>query len=174
MRFGPEHLQFPSIAEMVRISRGRDSLPNLRVHDHDDMFAWSEAVCGTPAIGTMAYFRAGLVIADTFRQIIDGWCGAQPLRVLDFACGYGRSLRYTVADFGDSVWAGDILPDAVDFVREEFGATRSLPRPIRSNCTATRRSTSSSCHRYSPTSRGAPSPGGSNGSTACCGPTACS
>jgi 2-polyprenyl-3-methyl-5-hydroxy-6-metoxy-1,4-benzoquinol methylase len=122
MRFGPEHPQFPSIAEMVRISRGRDSLPNLRVHDHDDMFAFGEAVCDTPAIATMAYFRAGLVIADTFRQIIDGWCGAQPSAVLDFACGYGRSLRYTVADFGDSVWASDILPDAVDFVREEFGA----------------------------------------------------
>jgi SAM-dependent methyltransferase len=122
MRFGPDHPQYPSIAEMVRISRGPDSLPDLRVHDHDEMFAYSEAVCDTPAIATMAYFRAGLAIADTLRQIIDGWCGAQPSAVLDFACGYGRSLRYTVADFGDAVWASDILPGAVDFVCHELGA----------------------------------------------------
>jgi SAM-dependent methyltransferase len=136
MRFGPDHPQFPSIAEMVRISRGRDSLPDLRVHDHDDMFAWSEAVCGTPAIGTMAYFRAGLVIADTFRQIIEGWCGAQPSGVLDFACGYGRSLRYTVADFGDAVWASEILPGAVDFVCDELGvhAFASATDPERLRC----------------------------------------
>jgi SAM-dependent methyltransferase len=122
MRFGPDHLQYPSIAEMVRMSRGPDSLTDLRVHDHDEMFAYSEAVCDTPAIATMAYFRAGLTIADTYRQIIEGWCGAQPSAVLDFACGYGRSLRYTVADFGDAVWASEILPGAMDFVRDELGA----------------------------------------------------
>jgi SAM-dependent methyltransferase len=52
--------------------------------------------------------------------------------LLDFACGYGRSLRFTIQDFGrDRVWGSEILPDAVAFIGDELGAHRvsSTTRP---------------------------------------------
>jgi SAM-dependent methyltransferase len=96
------------------------------------MFRWSQQVCPTPAIGEMAYFRAGMVISDTLRDIARQWCPSGPGRLLDFACGYGRSLRFTIQDFGgDRVWGSEILPDAVAYIGDELGAhaVMSTKRP---------------------------------------------
>jgi SAM-dependent methyltransferase len=44
-------------------------------------------------------------------------------RLLDFACGYGRALRFFRAAFPDAeLVACDISRDAVDFCAQEFGA----------------------------------------------------
>lgn len=89
-------------------------------------------MCATPFVGEMAYFRAGLVIADTVRQISSQWCGSiiEP-QYLDFACGYGRSLRFTAQDLGaGAVTGAEILPGAVTFVRESLGVT-ALPSSTR-------------------------------------------
>lgn len=44
--------------------------------------------------------------------------------LLDFACGYGRALRYFRAAFpAAALTACDITADAVDFCADEFGAT---------------------------------------------------
>jgi len=80
----------------------------------------------------MAYFRAGMVISDTLRDIARQWCPSGPTRLLDFACGYGRSLRFTIQDFGgDRVWGSEILPDAVAYIGDELGAhaVMSTTRP---------------------------------------------
>ncbi len=43
--------------------------------------------------------------------------------LLDFACGYGRALRFFRAAFPDArLVACDISADAVDFCAQEFGA----------------------------------------------------
>ena len=42
--------------------------------------------------------------------------------ILDFACGYGRLLRFLTLEVPPSqIWASDIQRDAVDFVAREFG-----------------------------------------------------
>lgn len=109
----------------MREHTGRADLPDLRVHRSDDMFRWSLSVCDTEAVGTMAYFRSGTVIADTLRQVAAQWFGAGgPGRVLDFACGYGRVLRYVIHGLGAArVTGAEILPDAVEFVGSTLGAT---------------------------------------------------
>jgi SAM-dependent methyltransferase len=113
----------PALARLVREHRGRFELPNLRVHVDDEMFRFSQLCCPSPAIGEMAYYRAGIVIADTLRTIAKQWCPSGPQRVLDFACGYGRSLRFTIQDFGrDHVWGSEILPGAVRYIDDELGA----------------------------------------------------
>jgi SAM-dependent methyltransferase len=122
----------PWLACLVREHRGRFDLPNLRVHPDDDMYRWSRQHCPTPAIGAMAYFRAGMVISDTVRDLATQWCPSGPARLLDFACGYGRSLRFTIQDFGrDRVWGSEILPEAVAFIGDELGAhgVMSTTRP---------------------------------------------
>ncbi len=44
--------------------------------------------------------------------------------ILDFACGYGRAMRFFRAAFPDAkLTACDITPDAVDFCAQEFDAT---------------------------------------------------
>ena len=44
--------------------------------------------------------------------------------ILDFACGYGRAMRYFRAAFPDAkLTACDITRDAVDFCAQEFDAT---------------------------------------------------
>jgi SAM-dependent methyltransferase len=122
----------PWLARLVREHRGRFDLPDLRIHANDEMFRWSQRHCPTPAIGEMAYFRAGMVISDTLRDIARQWCPSGPARLLDFACGYGRSLRFTIQDFGgDRVWGSEILPDAVAYIGDELGshAVMSTTRP---------------------------------------------
>lgn len=45
-------------------------------------------------------------------------------RILDFACGYGRVLRFFKVAFPEAeLTACDITPEAVDFCAEAFGAT---------------------------------------------------
>lgn len=54
---------------------------------------------------------------------------ARPLEVLDFACGYGRLLRFLSLSVAPAtLWAAEIQPDAVDFVRREYGVN-ALPSP---------------------------------------------
>lgn len=122
----------PYLAGLVREHRGRFDLPDLQIHPNDEMFRWSRLHCPTPAIGEMAYFRAGMVISETLRDLAMQWRPSGPIRLLDFACGYGRSLRFTIQDFGgDRVWGSEILPDAVAFIRDELGAhaVMSTTRP---------------------------------------------
>lgn len=113
----------PSVERLVREHRGRFDLADLSVHPDDEMMAVHVEFAPTPAIGAMEYFRTGLVVSDTFRSVVDQWCPGGPDRILDFACGYGRSLRFTIQDFGaDRVWGSDILPGAVRHIGDQLGA----------------------------------------------------
>jgi len=120
---GANGADVPSVVSLVREHRGRPDLPDLRVHVDDDMWRWSQVTCSSPAIGQFAYFRSGLAISDMVRELARWWCSPGPASVLDFACGYGRSLRFTIQDFGAGHVSGcEILSGAVSFVREVLDA----------------------------------------------------
>jgi SAM-dependent methyltransferase len=123
--FDESHPLFLPVSGMVEDQfRDARTLPSLRVHQSDEMYHHSIAACPTPEFGTMAYFRAGLQILDALRQTAT-W-HEKPLteldRILDFAAGYGRSTRFLAALLPpERIWAAEILPDAVDFQRAEYG-----------------------------------------------------
>src|SRR6185295_18753043 len=64
--------------------------------------------------------------AQQVLRLVFGDPGAD-FQILDFACGYGRLQRFLTLSVPPSqVWASDILPDAVDFARREFGVQAAL------------------------------------------------
>jgi SAM-dependent methyltransferase len=70
------------------------------------------------------YFAVALQQHDARQQILASVFGAQraSASILDFACGFGRSLRFLVqAHDRANVWASEIQHEAVDFVAAEFG-----------------------------------------------------
>lgn len=111
-----------AVRRLVREQRGHHELPVMRVHASDEMWAWSMLNCANARVGQFAYYRSGMAIAQTIRDIVAlQQLGPGP-QILDFACGYGRSLRFTAADFGpDKVSGAEILPDAVTFVGTRLG-----------------------------------------------------
>ncbi|MGY6553312.1 MAG: class I SAM-dependent methyltransferase [Wenzhouxiangella sp.] len=75
------------------------------------------------ALSVSQYFAVALQQYHTMRQISRRVFGERDdLRVLDFACGYGRLLRFLVHSLPpEQIWASDIQTDAVDYVRDRFG-----------------------------------------------------
>ncbi|MEE4639002.1 MAG: class I SAM-dependent methyltransferase [Wenzhouxiangella sp.] len=75
------------------------------------------------ALSVSQYFAVALQQYQTVRQIIDRVFGDQAeLRVLDFACGYGRLLRFLVHSLDpERIWAAEIQPEAVDHVVDRYG-----------------------------------------------------
>lgn len=125
----------PAIVELVREHRRRYDLPVLATHPNDEMRRWAAVTDADAERAALGYTRAGLAIADTVRRIVElheAAIGRPVAAVLDFACGYGRSLRFTAQDVGpDRVWGSEILPLAVDFVHDAFGvhSFASCPDP---------------------------------------------
>jgi SAM-dependent methyltransferase len=72
------------------------------------------------------YFQSGASIADALLQLLDWRFGraaaSRPLRLLDFASGYGRVTRFLVRALPpESIWVSDVYADAVRFQREHLG-----------------------------------------------------
>ena len=70
------------------------------------------------------YFAVALQQHDARQQILSAAFGAGQVSasILDFACGFGRSLRFLVQSHDKSrIWASEIQPEAVDFVAAAFG-----------------------------------------------------
>ncbi len=80
------------------------------------------------ALSVSQYFAVALQQYSTMRQISRRVFGdREDLQVLDFACGYGRLLRFLVHSLApEQIWASDIQSDAVDYVRGKF-AVNALP-----------------------------------------------
>ncbi|MEE4297661.1 MAG: class I SAM-dependent methyltransferase, partial [Wenzhouxiangella sp.] len=75
------------------------------------------------ALSVSQYFSVALQQYQTVIQIMDRMFGYRDdLKVLDFACGYGRLLRFLIHRLSaDQIWAAEIQSDAVDYVSEHFG-----------------------------------------------------
>jgi len=100
-----------------------------RIHPDDQMLRHSLRHWGDANRSVSQYYGVALQQHDAARQVLalirpDGATG---LAILDFACGYGRLLRFLTHSVQPSqVWAAEIQPDAVAFVHGEYGI-ESLP-----------------------------------------------
>jgi len=103
------------------------------------MYAHTELVLGAGHEVLVAYFRAGMQIADAALQVMN-WAFGEPSKVsgcLDFACGYGRGTRFLAAAMPvERIWSADVLPDAVKFQTAEFrvNGIRSSTSPAGFHC----------------------------------------
>lgn len=94
------------------------------IHPQDQMLLHSLRHHGDANAAFSQYFNVGLQQFRAFMQVwrllgLDRQPGQQ---VLDFACGYGRLLRFLVpALAGHEVYGAEIQPEALEFVGRQFG-----------------------------------------------------
>jgi SAM-dependent methyltransferase len=125
----------PGLAETVaRHARELDGVAlDTRIHPECQMLAHSLRAHQDADLAVSQYFAVALQQYQVVRQLLDRLFGAgAPVRVLDFACGYGRLLRFLVHRFEPStISAAEIQRDAVDWVAERYGvqAMRSAAEP---------------------------------------------
>lgn len=96
---------------------------NMHIHPDDEMFLTTRAVTATDGLATAVYLKQGAEINATVQQLLDWRFGDKKdsVKILDFACGYGRATRFLVRDIPPSnVWVSDIYADAVRFQKETF------------------------------------------------------
>jgi SAM-dependent methyltransferase len=94
--------------------------PIQRISEKDDMFAGNADHYFDVGRSAMWNVIAALNVAR---------CGV-PRRILDFASGYGRVLRYLRAKFPEAeTVACDVDADRVEFCVQEFGATGIVSNP---------------------------------------------
>ncbi len=101
-----------------------ENLPDQSIHGLDPMFRFAmDQRSGQRDLALVDYFQGGWSVARLVRRALV-WRfgpGARP-RLLDFAAGFGRATRYLAVDHDPSrVWASDVLPPAVPFLRRTFG-----------------------------------------------------
>jgi len=97
---------------------------NLTIHPNDQMLLHSLGHYSDVNWCLSQYFGVALQQHYAAQQILRLSFGNEvdTTRVLDFACGYGRHLRFlTLAVPPERVWASEIQHDAVEFVAREFG-----------------------------------------------------
>ncbi|MDZ7808843.1 MAG: class I SAM-dependent methyltransferase [Arhodomonas sp.] len=94
------------------------------IHPHCQMLWHSLAHHRDAGHAVSQYFAVALQQYHTLRQIMDRVYGrdAFDLEVLDFACGYGRLLRFLIHSLPrGNITAAEILPEAVAYVGERLG-----------------------------------------------------
>ena len=97
---------------------------SMEIHPHDQMFTHSLREHGDTGAALSQYFNVALQQHDCVRQILDALLPAAgaDLDVLDFACGYGRLLRFlTLAAPPPRIVAAELQADALAFVARAFG-----------------------------------------------------
>jgi len=105
----------------------------LHIHPDDQMLLHSLRHHHDASAAVSQYFNVSLQQYKTVRQVLDllwPW-QAQPLSVLDFACGFGRLIRLLCHDPRPlEIHVSEIQPDALDFVANTFSVS-----PIKSSYT---------------------------------------
>jgi SAM-dependent methyltransferase len=106
---------------------------NLNIHRADEMLSFLEDTFGGDRDQALAvYFRSGLLIWETFREILTWRFGRLDRvgRLLDFASGYGRVTRFAVRDLPpDRIWVSDIYEQGVRFQEAQFGVHGLVSAP---------------------------------------------
>ncbi|QKK01824.1 MAG: class I SAM-dependent methyltransferase [Pseudomonadota bacterium] len=95
------------------------------VHPDCQMLGHSLKAHQDAALAVSQYFAVALQQYHTVRQLAERLF-ATPRRIefLDFACGYGRLLRFLVHSLSPAqISAAEIQPEAVRWVRERYGVT---------------------------------------------------
>ena len=87
----------------------------------DQMLLHSLATHGDFATAASQYFNVALQQHALARQLLDRLFPGDVPHVLDFACGFGRFLRFAVADLPrDHLSASELQADALRFVESRF------------------------------------------------------
>jgi 2-polyprenyl-3-methyl-5-hydroxy-6-metoxy-1,4-benzoquinol methylase len=112
-----------------RLPEADASRLRTRIHPEDQMLRHSLRHWGDANLSVSQYYGVALQQHHAARQLLalahPG--GTDGLAILDFACGWGRLLRFLTHSVPPSqVWASEIQADAVRFVREEYGVS-SVP-----------------------------------------------
>jgi len=97
---------------------------NTSIHPGDQMLLHSLKQHRDAGAAFAQYFNIALQQHAAARQLMRAafGAGAGDVEVLDFACGYGRLLRFLSLSMDPRrIWASDLQTDAVDFVRDAFG-----------------------------------------------------
>jgi SAM-dependent methyltransferase len=122
--------QLPAFREAVwrhdrhRLATARLDAFSTVIHPDDQMLRHSLRHFRKVNDALTQYFAVALQQHDARQQILSAVFGerAASASILDFACGFGRSLRFLVQSHARSrVWASEIQHEAVDFVAAEFG-----------------------------------------------------
>jgi SAM-dependent methyltransferase len=101
---------------------------NETIHDDDEMYLFLARIVGAPR-ARMFYFKLGCDLARTIMQIARWRFGrkTQQIKVMEFACGYGRNLRHIVRAIpAENMFVSDIYENAVKFCVEQFGVRGRL------------------------------------------------
>jgi SAM-dependent methyltransferase len=101
------------------VDKGLLARVSLAVHRKDSMYR--------PGKG-QHYLSVGLSAVRCIKEILDGAGGHGPPRtILDFACGYGRVLRFLRVGFPDAgITAVEMRSEALDFCKKTFSAETVL------------------------------------------------
>lgn len=97
---------------------------STRIHPDDQMLRHSLRHWNEVNYSVSQYFAVALQQHEAQQQLLRLAFGerAGTVDVLDFACGFGRSLRFlTQSPVRGRIWASDVQREAVDFVVREFG-----------------------------------------------------
>lgn len=111
------------------------SVDQFKVHIHpdDQMLLHSIRHFGEVNRPASQYFNVALQQHQAAQQILRSVVTrVESAKVLDFACGFGRLLRFLSLSLPKgNVWAAEIQSDALDFVGTEFGVhtLQSHPDP---------------------------------------------
>jgi SAM-dependent methyltransferase len=115
-------------AAVLRHVQGIDALDSARlrldIHPGDQMLLHSLAHHRDAGAALSQYAAVSLQQYAAARQVLALCAGADgaPPALLDFACGYGRLLRWlSLAQSPRTIWAADIQSEAVAFVAHTFG-----------------------------------------------------
>lgn len=95
---------------------------NLTIHPNDQMLDHSLRHFGQAGPAVSQYFGVALEQYRAADQILKTFFpDLTHVAILDFACGYGRMLRFLAHAIPPTqIWASDIQRDAVDFVSTQF------------------------------------------------------
>jgi SAM-dependent methyltransferase len=98
---------------------------NTRIHPHDQMLTHSLAQHGDANAAFSQYFSIALQQHHGFheiRRLLFTEDAGEEFEVLDFACGFGRMLRFLALSLSpQQIWASELQADALTFVGENFG-----------------------------------------------------
>ncbi len=96
---------------------------STNIHPGDQMLVHSLHHHRDAGAALSQYFNIALQQYGAARQVMQACFGAsdRSATILDFACGYGRLLRFLCLSVPrDRLWASELQADAVDFVAREF------------------------------------------------------
>jgi len=122
-------LSHPKVGTVLSAQCAPDHSSNLTVintaiHPDDQMLTHSIRILEDVNQSVSQYFCVALQQYRALNRMLQLAFpqGLEDKLILDFACGYGRALRFLVQTYpANQVWASDIQQDAVTFVHDQFG-----------------------------------------------------